>query len=86
MLIYVNPTRNLVTSFKPTALCMLKSELGTARPNLSKAFLKDNKLLALRICKSSLFHFEIAYGKNQYLKTYVLQWYDFRPPSVNRVL
>ena len=41
---------------------MLKHELGTDRPNFSKVFLKD-KLLALRICKSSLFHSETAYGK-----------------------
>ena len=64
-----------MSSFKPTGLCMLKYELGTGRPNLSRPFLNDNKLLALHICKSSLFHSEIAYGKNEYLKTSVLQWY-----------
>ena len=52
-----------MSSFKPTELCMLKYELGTSRPNFSRAFLKDNKLLALRICKSSFSHSEIAYGK-----------------------
>ena len=75
-----------MSSFKQTGLCMLKHELGNDRPNLSRAFLKDRKLLALLICKSSLFHSEIAYGKNEYLKTSVLQWYVFRPPSFYRVL
>ena len=59
----LSPARNLMSSFKPTELCMLKYELGTSRPNFSRAFLKDNKLLALRICKSSFSHSEIAYGK-----------------------
>ena len=52
-----------MSAFKPTGLCMLKYESGTSRPNFSRAFLKDNKLLALRICKSSFSHSEIAYGK-----------------------
>ena len=60
---WFSPTRNLESSFKPTRLCMLQHELGTDRPNFSRAFLKDNKLLALRICKPSLFHSEIVYGK-----------------------
>ena len=77
---WLSPIRNLVSGFKPRALCMLKCELGTGRPNFGREFLKDNTLLALRICKSSLFHSEIAYGKNGYLKTSVLQWYDFRAP------
>ena len=61
-------------------------ETKTGRPNFGRGFLNDNKLLALPICKSSLFHFKIAYGKNEYLKTPVLQWYIFRPPSFNRVM
>ena len=65
---------------------MLKHEFGTGWPNFSRAILKDNKLLALCICKSSLFHSEIAFGKNDYLKTSVLQWYVFWPPSFNWVL
>ena len=65
---------------------LVKYELGSGRPNFSRAFLIDNKLLALHICKSSLFHFEITYGKDEYLKTSVLQWYVFRPPSFNRLL
>ena len=60
---WLSPTRNLESSFKPTGLCMLKYELGTGRPKFCKLFLKDNKLLALRVCQSSLFHSEIAYGK-----------------------
>ena len=40
---------------------MLKHELETNQPSSGKSFLKDNK--ALHICKSSLFHYEIAYGK-----------------------
>ena len=83
---WLSPARNLVSSFKPTGLYMLKHEMGTGRPNFSRAFLKDNKLLALGICKSSLFYSEVAYGKNRYLKTSVLQWYVFRPPSFNLVL
>ena len=75
-----------MSSFKPTGLRMLKHELGTGLPNFSRAFLKDNKLLTLCICKSTLFHSEIAYTKNEYLKTLVVQWYVFRPPSFNRVL
>ena len=43
---------------------MLKHELETDQPSFGKSFLKD-KLLALHICKSSLFHYEIAYGKNE---------------------
>ena len=31
------------------------------------AALKDNKLLVLGVCKSSLFHSEIAYGKSKFL-------------------
>ena len=65
---------------------MLKHELETGQPNLSRAFLKDNKLLTLCICKSSSFHSEITYGKKEYLKTSVLQWYVFRHPSFNQVL
>ena len=61
-------------------------ETETGRPNFRRAFLKDNKLLAFPICKSSLFHFKIACRTNEYLKTPVLQWYVFRPPSFNRVL
>ena len=75
-----------MSSFKPTGLFILKHELGTEQPNFSRVFLKDNKLLALRICKSSLFHSEIAYEKNKYLKTSVVQWHAFRLPSFNRVL
>ena len=59
----LNPTRNLLSSFKPTGLCMLQYELGAEEPKFSKALLKENKLLALRISKSSLFHSEITYGK-----------------------
>ena len=40
---------------------MLEYEFGNGRPNVSWAYLKDNKLLALHIFKSSLFHSEIAY-------------------------
>ena len=47
---------------------MLKHELGIVRPSFSRALLKVNKLLALRICEPSLLHSEIAYGKNEYLK------------------
>ena len=36
------------------------------------AFLKD-KLLILHICKFSLFYSEVAYGKNEYMKTSFLQ-------------
>ena len=67
------PTRNLVSSFKPTRLCILKYELGTGQPNFKMTFLKDNKLLVLLIYTSSLFHSETAYGKNEYLKTSVVQ-------------
>ena len=52
---------------------MLKHELGIGQPNFSRAFLKDNKPLALCIYKSRLFHSEIAYGKNEYLRTSILQ-------------
>ena len=64
-----------MSSFKPTGLCMLKHEVGIGRPNFSRAFLKDNKLLALHICKSSLFHSETAYGKNEYLKTSTMVYF-----------
>ena len=47
---------------------MLKHELGIVQPSFTRAFLKVNKLLALRICKPILLHSEIAYGKNKYLK------------------
>ena len=47
---------------------MLKYELGTEEPKFSKAILKENKLLALRISKFSLFHSEITYGKNNIWK------------------
>ena len=51
---------------------MLRYELGTGQPNFSKAFLKDNKPLALCICnKSSLFHTEIAYGKNEKMRKHL---------------
>ena len=61
---------------------MLNYELGTGWPNLSRAFLKDSKLIALHICKSSLFHCEIAYGKNKYLKTSILQWHVLGLPHL----
>ena len=83
---WLNPTSNLVSSFEPTGLCMLKYELATGWLNFSRVFLKDNKLLALRIFKSILLHSKIVYGKNKYLKTSVLQWYAFRLPSFNRLL
>ena len=66
-----------MSSFKRIGLSMLKYELGTGQPNFRWVFWKDNKPLPLCICKSSLFHSEIAYGKNEYLKTSVLQWYVF---------
>ena len=75
-----------MSSFEPKGLCMSKYQLATGGPNFSKAFLKDNKLLALRICQSNLFHSEIVHGKNGYLKTSVLQWYVSRPPSLNQLL
>ena len=75
-----------MSSFKLTGLCMLKHELATGQPNFSRAFLKDSKRLAFHICKSSLFHSEIAYGEIEYLKTSVLQWYVFRWISFNRLL
>ena len=65
---------------------MLKYELGAGQPNFSRAVLKDSKLLALRICNSSLSHSRIAYRENEYLKIFFKQWYIFRPPSFNRVL
>ena len=75
-----------MSTFKPTWLRMSNYELGTGRPNFRRAFLKDNKQLALRICRFSLFHPEAAYGENEYLKTSVLQCYVFRPPSFNQVV
>ena len=50
----LSPTRNLVSSFKPTGLCMLKYELGTGQPNFIRTLIKFNKLLALRVGKSTL--------------------------------
>ena len=55
-----------MTSFKPTGFNLVmyvRARFGTGRPNFSREFLKENKLLALRICNSSLFHYEIAYEK-----------------------
>ena len=53
---------------------MLKYGLGTGRPVFNRAFLKNNRLLALRTCRSNLFHSEIVYGKKKYLKTSALKW------------
>ena len=52
---------------------MLKYELGIGRLNFNWAFLKGNKLLVLCICKSSSFDSEMTCGKNEYLKTSILQ-------------
>ena len=63
---------------------MLKHELETDQPSFGKSFLKDNKLLALHICKFSLFHYEIAHGKNEQLKTTALKWYVLGLPYLIR--
>lgn len=62
---WLSPTRSLVKTFHPTGLYMLKYELGTGRPVFKRKFLKDNRLLALRTCRSNFFHSEKRSEKNE---------------------
>ena len=53
---WLKPTRNLVKSFIPLALCTFNMLFASGVTNLNRCFLNKTQLSALRISWSNLFH------------------------------
>ena len=83
---WLRPRHNLVKSLIARALWIWKKLLAQGHMKFRSLFLKVLRLAEFLMLRSSLFHYNIAEGKNEFLNYHVLlYWKDViaKPGTVN---